>query len=172
MIWLTLLYNWSSQPFQEQTIKPWLRAHWSVERLSALLPDVTIRYGGAVIEAREEPYRFVEFVFRKAAHLFVYAILGALAYAALPVRSGPVWKRGVIASVLVLIVSLLDEWNQTFSVMRTSTFEDVILDMTGSALGVLAAAALGRFARKLAVRDKRRLERRARDGGGITPKRR
>jgi VanZ family protein len=73
----------------------------------------------------------VNIVIRKAAHVGVYGVLGALAWRA--------DRRVAVALMISLGVALADEINQAMTVTRTGSVWDVILDMLGAvgAVGVL-----------------------------------
>ncbi|GGF98485.1 VanZ family protein [Paenibacillus abyssi] len=136
--WTFTILGFSSQPYTEQSIQPWLRDQVTEARLSSLLPDTTLRYHHAVIHAKQEPYRFVEFIFRKSAHLFVYAVLAVLTYTAIKpwLRDRPAVLLLVSLSY-VLVFSLVDEWRQSLNPMRTSTIQDVAVDVAGGVIGLL-----------------------------------
>lgn len=139
LLWTLLIFGFSSQSYQEQSIQPFLQNHFSQEAMRKAIPDITVRYHHAVIEARNEPFRFVEFLFRKAAHLFTYAMLGAFAYAALLSYD---WKRLYklfAAEGYTVLIASLDEWNQSMSAQRTSAIQDVAMDAVGGCIGLLLA---------------------------------
>lgn len=105
--------------------------------MKEILPDWSIQYRTSTIAAQSDPFRFVEFLFRKGAHLFMYAMLAALAYLALkPYRLNLVLKA-LMAMAGVGIVAVLDEWNQFRRSNRTGAIEDVLLDLIGGAIGLL-----------------------------------
>lgn len=111
----------------------------SEQQLARVVPSVTIHYHHAVIVAKEEPYRFVEFLFRKAAHLFVYAMLGAIFIIFLTSMNQRGYRLIGITLLYVLMVSSLDEWNQGHTSMRTSAVQDVGVDVAGGCLGIVLA---------------------------------
>ena len=83
---------------------------------------------------------------RKAAHVTEYAVLAWLAVRGL--RASPSTtvsrKRFVIAIVLVTVVAMTDEFNQSFEASRTSSAYDVLLDILGGAMAVMMFYLLGR----------------------------
>ncbi|MCQ6560427.1 VanZ family protein [Paenibacillus mendelii] len=138
--WTALLFGFSSQSYSSQTIQPWLKSVIAKDRLAQVVPKISVTYDQAVIDAKEEPFRFVEFLFRKSAHLFVYAVLGGLAFITFLSwlhRKSHVWG---ISFVYIAIVSSLDEWNQSYTSMRTSTWQDVGVDCIGGWIGMTAAS--------------------------------
>lgn len=127
----------SSQPYEVQSIQPYLRQQLSEHSLKEVLPDWSIQYRTSTINSQSDPYRFLEFLFRKGAHLFLYATLAALAYVAMkPYRLNLVLKA-LLAMVGVGAVAVMDEWNQLHQANRTGAMEDVLLDLTGGAIGLL-----------------------------------
>ena len=87
---------------------------------------------------------------RKTAHVTEYAVLAALAFRAfrvsLDVRLGHV---GLLTLGVVLAVAGLDELRQSWLPARTGSLTDVVIDLTGGAIGV---ALLIGFHRWLGVR--------------------
>ncbi|MBD2872431.1 VanZ family protein [Paenibacillus arenilitoris] len=136
--WLILIFALSSQSYEQQTILPLLITRIGYHDLVRLLPDITITYRWTTIHAHTSPYLFVEFLFRKGAHLFVYATFAGLLF--MFIRS--LFPRRVLAAVFVTLlvataVPALDEWNQLSSANRTGNATDVVLDFAGGCVGLL-----------------------------------
>lgn len=135
VLWLLLIFDFSSQTYHQQSIIPFMQKHIPQKRLQQTVPDVTIRYNHSVIHAKADPYKFVEFLFRKGAHLFMYFTLGLFAHLLLV----PWVKRLVLrvpgALLIVAAFASLDEWNQSFTGDRTPTPLDVMVDLSGAAIG-------------------------------------
>lgn len=104
-----------------------------------VVPDVTVRYHHSVIHAKGTPFRFAEFIFRKAAHLFVYAVLTGFAYTALLSFGCRLLYRILGAVGYTILIASLDEWNQSKSALRTSSVQDIVLDTVGGCFGLLLA---------------------------------
>ncbi|MDG0790769.1 VanZ family protein [Cohnella ginsengisoli] len=139
---LALIFFFSSQTYDEQTIIPLLQRHISEFRLSALLPDVSFRYGHSLVSAKQAPYQFIEFLFRKSAHVFWYASLCASLYLALkslPRLAPSALHRLGAAAALMSAAACVDEWNQARVAGRTGQPIDVLLDVGG---GLLVTAIL------------------------------
>lgn len=103
----------------------------------SVVPEMTIHYHHSTIEARKQPFEFVEFLFRKGAHLFMYAMLAVCAlFALIQAR----WKLGfkmLLAIIYVIGIASADEWNQARSGERTSAMQDIVLDSFGGFLGLV-----------------------------------
>lgn len=81
---------------------------------------------------------------RKLGHIVAYGILGALARRA--------DRRVFVALVIALLVASTDEWRQSQTLTRTGTPWDVLLDVAGSWLGIVAAQRIAkRFAARIAA---------------------
>lgn len=80
------------------------------------------------LEATSEPVG--NFVSRKFAHLFVYAVLAVLIYRALG------WKKALLAVSLSTLYGVTDEIHQYFTPERTFKLTDIIFDGVGSIIGV------------------------------------
>lgn len=154
---LALIFWFSSQTYGEQTIVPLLRRHISEFRLSGMLPDISFRYGHSLLSAKQAPYQFIEFLFRKSAHVFWYAMLCASLYIALrslPRLAPRALLRLSAAAALLAAAACLDEWNQARVAGRTGQPIDVLLDVVGGLLTtaiVLAVARAIRSARRKSI---------------------
>jgi VanZ family protein len=73
----------------------------------------------------------VNIAIRKLGHVVAYGILGALTWRA--------DRRVAIGMVLVLGVAVTDEWRQSLTLSRTGTPWDVLLDLVGGWVGIVAA---------------------------------
>ncbi|CAI6084285.1 VanZ family protein [Cohnella sp. JJ-181] len=138
VLWLLLIFDFSSQPYSKQSIIPFMREHIEEHQLQQVVPDVTIRYNHSVIHAKENPYKFVEFLFRKGAHLFMYFMLGLQAHLLLVPWVRRLLLRVPCALLIVAAFASLDEWNQSFTGDRTPTPLDVMVDLSGAAIGQIA----------------------------------
>lgn len=73
----------------------------------------------------------VNIAIRKLGHVVAYGILGALTWRA--------DRRVAIGMVVVLAVAVTDEWRQSLTISRTGTPWDVLLDVVGGWVGIVAA---------------------------------
>jgi VanZ family protein len=144
LVWIAVIFHFSSQPYQEQTIIPELRSKLSEEQVRERMPDITIHYLHSEINAKQQPFHFLEFLFRKSAHLFVYGMLGALLFLALRPFQLRALGRGVIVLEIGAVVAVLDEINQSRSLFRTGVPQDVLIDLAGVVLGMFVAGVVGR----------------------------
>lgn len=90
----------------------------------------------------ESSVQTVHFFVRKAAHLTEYAILALLAARAFRMSRLSALRRAwwLAAFALVAVVSLVDEYHQSFLPSRTGTIYDSYLDMTGGAIALTVLA--------------------------------
>ncbi|MFT3743264.1 MAG: VanZ family protein [Pyrinomonadaceae bacterium] len=88
--------------------------------------------------ADEGTVALVHAAVRKAAHVTEYAILAALASRAFLRSSIPLLQKYWVLFVIVLVaaIALLDEFNQSFNVLRTGTPIDSLLDICGGLLAI------------------------------------
>jgi VanZ family protein len=91
----------------------------------------------------------VHFTVRKSAHFTEYAILALLAARAfIPSTRARLRRHWFVAAlVLVAVVALLDEYNQSFNAARTGTIWDSLIDISGG-LTALVALVLWRARRR------------------------
>lgn len=109
-----------------------------------LVPDVQFQFGSRLIDAKKDPYGFLELVLRKGAHLLLYGILAAGMYLLLAARGVSPLRAGALAVLAVALFAGLDEWNQSGRWRRYGSVHDIAIDLAGAAAGILAAAALSR----------------------------
>lgn len=155
--WILFIWSLSAQSYQEQTIQPWLR-QWSGNIQWLLtLPDIQFTYGEHHYSLNERPLDFAEFVFRKSAHVFVYAVLGVLVYCGMRYLRKRTITSVAIALVVVTLIAAVDEYIQHFNPSRTASIRDVGVDLIGGFCGVMtwiASAALYRKLRSRRIRKR------------------
>ena len=79
-----------------------------------------------------------QFFVRKAAHVFLYAMLGVFSFfTAITYRSLKLKYRVAIAGAICVVYSALDEWHQTIVSGRSGEIRDVLIDSTGAATAIL-----------------------------------
>jgi len=77
---------------------------------------------------------------RKAAHIFLYFVLGVLLYNAI-YRCRPVAKRAVLLAIVIACVyAISDELHQLFVPGRSGEVRDVLIDTAAATLAVVASA--------------------------------
>ena len=82
---------------------------------------------------------------RKGAHLFVYAVLAALAFRAALLSGVPTPMRGAaIALAIAISMAGLDEWRQSQSTARTGAASDVMIDAAGASAAIALLSAMRR----------------------------
>ncbi|MBN2980248.1 MULTISPECIES: VanZ family protein [Cohnella] len=142
--WIGVIFFFSSQSRDEQNFIPYLQKHWSAESLSRSLPDLPIEFWESKRTSAGNPYSWLEFLVRKAAHLGIYFFLAVLVRLALRrVRSFP--QRAVYCLFAVMLVAAADELNQQYTPGRTSLVSDIWIDLAGGALGLAVFEMLARW---------------------------
>jgi VanZ family protein len=72
---------------------------------------------------------------KKGAHMLGYALLGASFMHGLTNPAGSVRRLILLATVLAGLYAMSDEFHQSFTTARTSSWMDVGIDTAGAALG-------------------------------------
>ncbi|WP_308638446.1 VanZ family protein [Paenibacillus silvisoli] len=139
--WISIIFMLSSQSYQEQSIQPTLHRLLPEHIAKAMLPDVAFSYHGIYYSSKNNPYQFIEFLFRKGAHLFMYAILAVAGALAIKVKD-KLARRWPLPLILVVMIAALDELNQRITEGRTSNAQDVLVDLTGGCIGLLVYLAV------------------------------
>lgn len=86
-----------------------------------------------------EKFWMIHAYIRKSAHVMAYAVLAYLSYVALLksfyiCRSKLPGKFFIYVFVFCLSIAILDEYNQSHIQVRTGSYKDILIDMTGVAL--------------------------------------
>jgi TRAP-type uncharacterized transport system fused permease subunit len=77
-----------------------------------------------------------DFIIKKSAHVFEYAILTTLLYRALKEVGVEKKEAGVYSIILAVLYGVSDEFHQSFTPGRESTVRDVIFDTIGAILAI------------------------------------
>lgn len=79
-----------------------------------------------------------DFVIKKAAHLFVYAVLSVLIYRSLKLTTHYSKLYLLIFTITITILyAISDEFHQTFTLGRGPTLRDVFIDLAGGLTGIM-----------------------------------
>lgn len=134
-----LIFYSSSQPYQNQDIKPLLQNRFDFTFLEPAVENIAFTYHQTEISvANLGLLRFIEFFIRKGAHVAVFFVLACLFYYAFR-KTFPHWGDLNLAWAFVSTVTYagLDEWHQGFTPNRTAYWGDVVLDAFGALIAVI-----------------------------------
>ena len=94
--------------------------------------------------ASAETITFYHGIIRKLAHFTEYAVLGLLACRGFTRSPQPILKRFWFATAiaLVVVVASTDEFNQSLNPLRTGSPWDILLDVFGGVVAIIAFWAL------------------------------
>jgi len=148
-LWVLLIFFFSSQSYSEQNLTPYLTILLSGSNLDKIFSSIQFTYAGSEISvANLGIVHFIEFFIRKAAHLFVFLVLGALSW----LVSTRIWKSKVIAAIVaaffVFLYASLDEIHQHYTNGRSPLVEDVLLDTCGGILGIVTCIIIFQMKKK------------------------
>lgn len=153
LVLLAALFVSSSQTYDQQSIIPMLQKWLPNKPLEGTLSMLNIPYWGINVSVEERGYYyFVEFLLRKSAHFFIFALIAAFIYGILPKKS----SRFMIAALVTLLVAIGDEYHQSLTGGRTPSMQDILLDMSGAITALLLIQILSLFKNKKRRRKKRR----------------
>ena len=123
IIWMSVIFWFSTDAFSGDKTGSLL---WKV--VSFIYPDAT-----------RELFDSIHFYVRKAGHFTEYAILALLLFRAF--RSGALerWRlRWALSSLLIaFLYASLDEFHQTFTLRRTGSVYDSLIDTSGAATALV-----------------------------------
>ncbi|MFD1020135.1 VanZ family protein [Thalassobacillus hwangdonensis] len=133
--WMGVIFYASSQPYQEQDLKPFLSNYIDVSFLAPYLDWIRFTYHHSEVSVAElGTAGFIEFFIRKGAHVTVFMILFLLFYLAL--TKSAFQKPILTALTLTVLYAALDEMHQGMTPNRTPYIGDVVLDTIGALIGV------------------------------------
>ncbi|RXT02870.1 VanZ family protein [Ammoniphilus sp. CFH 90114] len=143
VLWMAIIFWFSSEPYSNQDLRPWLKQNVPEAALKERLQHVRVNYNGSEISIQTKGVQgFLEFFIRKGAHIFVFAVLAFLVYWALTLTWRTEKYNFWIAFIVSLIYAMLDEWHQSFNPERTAKWADVGIDAVGIVFGLLFAVAI------------------------------
>jgi VanZ family protein len=139
ILWASVIFLASSQPYEQQDLRPTLVENFNLEIVEQIANDIRFTYAGTEISIESRGVEgFVEFLLRKAAHFFVYLILGFLVYRLFHFLHIKKYKLP-FALLVVILYAASDEIHQYYTPNRTALVEDVILDSIGGLVGIIIA---------------------------------
>lgn len=129
IVLLSILFVFSGQSADQQSLIPTLEKWLPGEPLKSSLSKLHVPYWGKIVSVDERGYYpFVEFLIRKSAHFFTFGIIASIIYLISPKHM----FRILTATCITLLLAIGDEYHQSMTSGRTSTLQDVILDMAGA----------------------------------------
>jgi len=78
-----------------------------------------------------------DFIFKKLAHITVYAIFYWLTLSALTTTYPKATKNWFVAFVITLLYAISDEYHQSFIIGRTAALRDIGFDLIGATIAFL-----------------------------------
>ncbi|GKU83428.1 VanZ family protein [Niallia sp. NCCP-28] len=135
---LVTIFAFSSQPYKDQDITPWLASLNQSALLNKLLSWISFSYAGKEISVSALGVaHFIEFFIRKASHLTVFFLLAFFTIRALAHFLVNKKRMAMISFVIVICYAALDEFHQSFTSGRTPLWEDVVVDSIGGIFGII-----------------------------------
>lgn len=82
-------------------------------------------------------FKFIEFIIRKLAHMFIYFVLSILVLLFLFTYKTKIFTKIIFSLSTSFIYACSDEIHQYFVGGRSASFKDVLIDTTGATIGIL-----------------------------------
>ncbi|GIO86608.1 VanZ family protein [Paenibacillus faecis] len=141
---MTLLFMFSSQPYQQQSLKTDIEKSITQHSVKERLSGFSFTYAGHEVSIQSLGIGgFIEFFIRKAAHFSIYGLLGMFVLYAL--NSGRRGRDFTLAVFISFLYACSDELHQAFTPDRTPMVQDVLLDTAGAVCGALVLILLWRW---------------------------
>ncbi|WP_280769701.1 VanZ family protein [Salipaludibacillus daqingensis] len=94
-------------------------------------------------------YSFIEapsLIPRKISHFIIYGILSAVLFMITPMKNN--WLRGATAIASSTFIGMIDEFHQYFLISRDGLFIDILINMAGSIIFVIALIKVMKFSQE------------------------
>ncbi|WP_181346815.1 VanZ family protein [Thalassobacillus sp. CUG 92003] len=133
-----IIFYSSSQPYQEQDMRPMLSDTGVLDGLAPLFADVSFTYHHAEVSVEALGIAgFVEFFIRKAAHVTIFLLLTLSLYRAISLSFRMKRRYVMLAAWLTTVFyAIFDEWHQSLTPNRTPNGGDVLLDAVGGLIAL------------------------------------
>lgn len=151
-----LIFVFSSQTYEQQSLIPFLRKTFPGEPFADLLSRLHIQYWGSVITVESKGYYyFLEFLIRKFAHVFLFGVLAVALFSVLVLmKRMRTWIAVFIAFIGAGLYAAGDEYHQLVTGGRTALLEDVLLDMMGAGVALAIYVPIYLVGKKIRRRKK------------------
>jgi VanZ family protein len=125
LLWMAVMFQFSTQLWNSMNTKAILEMLLS----APLFSDLTASFD------------LLNFGIRKTAHFTEYAVLALVGYGAVAIGWQQTKRQSLwLALVGAILFAIADEWHQRFVPSRTSTPQDVLLDIAGASVVVVVMA--------------------------------
>jgi VanZ family protein len=121
--WMALIFYLSSQPASQSNELSNRVTEVIVETIEKVAPEIASNWD------LKESNHFI----RKNAHFFSYFVLGVLVMNALYQKG---YRKFVLSLIICILYSISDEIHQTFVPGRGGNIIDVVIDSSGSLIGI------------------------------------
>jgi VanZ family protein len=121
--WMALIFYLSSQPASQSNELSNQVTEVIVETIEKVAPEIASNWD------LKESNHFI----RKNAHFFSYFVLGVLVMNALYQKG---YRKFVLSLIICILYSISDEIHQTFVPGRGGNIIDVVIDSSGSLIGI------------------------------------
>ena len=129
LLLLLAIFISSGQTYEQQSIVPTLQYYFPNEPYKPLLSKLHFQYYGINMSVDSRGYYyFLEFLIRKATHFVTFGAIGVALYVAFPKL-----KYRIVTSILLtFVLATIDETHQYFTLGRSASLQDVLLDTSGA----------------------------------------
>ena len=137
IIWMIIIFMFSSMDTNESNSKSENTINKVIETTLDTTNNIGITDKHPSNNKINNVVKTLNYPLRKCMHASIYLILAILLINALTKYKIKISKKLFITLILCFIYALLDEYHQTFVFGRTGQFSDVLIDTTGSSIGII-----------------------------------
>ncbi|WP_456277496.1 VanZ family protein [Bacillus sp. AK128] len=152
-----IIFWFSSQPYQEQDVKPFLTDFINEEWVETGFHWIEFDYAGYLVSVKHlGAASFIEFFIRKGAHFGIFFLLGFFTIRATlqTFLKNRVMTSLITSGLFVFLYGVQDELHQHFTGDRTPLIHDVIIDTVGGIVGILMYLVLYNRKKRLPLSNK------------------
>ncbi|MFD2044976.1 VanZ family protein [Ornithinibacillus salinisoli] len=137
--WMLIIFYSSSQPYEDQDMKPMLSNTIDLSFLERYLDWIVFTYHRSEVSVANLGVEgFIEFFIRKGAHVTVFFVLFYLLFLAIRKTTNiSKWTTIIVSLLLTIAYASIDEFHQGLTPNRTPYIGDVLLDSFGALLASL-----------------------------------
>lgn len=155
-LWMGVIFYSSSQPYEQQDIRPLLSDGVQLSLIEPLVDWISITYNGNVVSvATHGVAGFIEFFIRKGAHVAVFFLLACFFFTAIRKSTRLSFSYAVTISFFATVAyAIIDEIHQGFTPNRTPYIGDVVLDGLGASAAVVFLMAIHYLKKRRSTKNK------------------
>ena len=129
LVWMLVIFYYSNMNHIKSNDKSKNTINYIIETTEKIENNNSIKTN------KQQIIEYLNYPIRKCAHITIYLVLSILIISAIK-NTKSIKHPSIITLIICFIYAITDEYHQTFIDGRTGQFIDVLIDTTGSMLGL------------------------------------